>query len=145
MSVSVSPKAMLILADALTAQPFALRRGAMFLLRSFIHARTIAGPEITRRMPTKARMTCHQLRATKPLTRLARAEPIIPKAMPMAAKIPANLAMSKGWAGAGLASGEAGAAAGAALILSVASFISLASFSAALLLMRFCTASAILR
>ena len=137
---------MLIFDDALTAHPFALRRGAIFLRRSFIHAIIMAGPEIARSTPAKARITCHHAKAKIPLARLARAVPIIPRAIPKAAKIPANLPMSKGCASAGFAAAPAaGAAAGAALIFSVASFIILASLSAAFLLMRFSITVAILR
>ena len=146
MSVRVSPNGMLIFDDALTAQPLALRSGAMLRRRSLSHARTIAGPEITSMMPTNARMSCHHMRANIPFARAARAEPIMPIAIPMAAKIPANLAMSNGGVGAGLPSAPAtGAAAGAALIFAVALAIILASLSAALLVMRFSTAFAILR
>ena len=147
MSVRVSPNMMLILDEAFIAQPFALRSGAMLRLRSLSHAMTIAGPEMTSMTPTKARITCHHLRAKIPFARLARAVPIMPTAIPKAAKIPANFPISNGAASAGFtgAAPGAGAAAGAAFIFSVASFIILASLSAAFLLMRFSTAVAILR
>ena len=109
---------------------------------------TIAGPEITRRTPTNARMTCHHSRANIPLAKLARAEPIIPTAIPKAAKIPANLPISNGAASTGFAaaaSPPAGRDVGAAFIFAVASFMNFASLSAAFLLMRFSIATAILR
>ena len=146
-SVSVSPKGMLIFDAALTAQPFALRSGAMLRRRSLSHASTIAGPEMTSMIATNTRMSFHHAIALRPLNITTRAEPIIPRAIPIAAKIPANLAMSNGGAAAGAALGSvpAGSAAGAALILAVASAIIFASLSAALLLMRFSTVFAILR
>ena len=141
-SVRVSPKGMLIFDAALTAHPFALRRGAMLRRRSLSHARIIAGPEITRMIPMNTRLSFHPMPFIES-TRPESAVPIIPKAMPIAAKIPANLAISNGGA-TGFAS-AAGTAAGAALILAVASAIILASLSAALFVMRFSTALAILR
>ena len=80
----------------------------------------------------------------------------MPNAIPMAAKIPANLAISNGGAAAGLAAagstpsagagaGAAGRVVGAALILAVALAIIFESFSAALLLIKFSTATDILR
>ena len=136
---------MLIFADALTAQPFALRSGATFLLRSLSQASTIAGPEITRRIPTRSSIYSHHSKSESPSARVTNAVPIIPRAIPIAAKIPANLAMSNGAAAAALPpSAFAGSAVGAALILSVAFFIILASLSAADLVMRFSMAVAIL-
>ena len=118
-SVRVSPNGMPILAVALTAQPFALRRGAMFLLRSLSQARIIAGPEITSIIPTKRRISSHQSSSASPLATDTNAVPIIPRAIPKAANIPANLAMSNGGAAvlAASAFALAGRAAGAALIL----------------------------
>ena len=138
---------MLILEAAFIAHPFALRSGAILRRRSFIHAITIAGPEITRSTPTNARISCHHLRANIPFAKDANAVPIIPTAIPRAAKIPANLAMSNGGATSGFAASvpAAGTAAGAALIFAVMSDMIFASLSAALLLMRFSTAVAILR
>ena len=143
-SVRVSPKGMLILEAALTAQPLALRRGAMLRRRSFIHAITIAGPEMSRRMATTTRMVFHHASFKIPENMVVTAVPRAPRAIPMAAKIPANLAISNGGAAAGLPS-AAGTAVGIALILAVASAIIFASLSAALLLMRFSIALAILR
>ena len=98
MSVRVSPNMMLILDEALMAHPFAFRSGAMFLRRSFIHAMTIAGPDITSMIPRKESMSCHHVRAYMPLASEARAVPIMPTAIPRAAKMPANFPMSNGWA-----------------------------------------------
>ena len=142
-SVKVSPKGMLILEAALIAQPLALSKGAMLRRRSFSHAITIDGPEITSIMPTKAAISCHKSRSRIPLNREVRAVPIMPTAIPMAAAIPANLAMSKG--GAALASAASASATGAALIFAVMSFIMFASLSAALLLMKSSMATAIRR
>ena len=144
-SVRVEPNGMLILAAALTAHPFAFRRGAMLRRRSLSHAMIMAGPEITRIIPINTRIS-FQPRPLSESTRPERAVPIIPNAIPMAAKIPANFAISNGGAGAAaFPSAAAGTAVGTALIFSVAFFIIFASFSAALLLMRFSTAADILR
>ena len=143
-SVRVSPKGMLILEAALTAQPFAFRSGAMLRRRSLSHARIMAGPEITSMIATNTRISFHQGRALRPLKIATRAEPIIPRAIPMAANIPANLAISNGGAATGFVP-SAGKAAGAALIFAVASDIIFASLSAALLLIRFSMVLAILR
>ena len=144
-SVSVSPNRMLIFDEALIAQPFALRSGAIFLRRSLSHAITIAGPEIASIIPINTRISFHPIPFIES-TRPERAVPIIPKAIPIAANIPANLAISNGAAGACFAaSPPAGGTNDAALIFSVASFIILASLSAAFLLMRFSMTVAILR
>ena len=144
---------MLTFEDALTAQPLALRSGAMLRRRNFSQARTMAGPEIRRRSPTNARITCHHFSAKIPFAKDASAVPIIPNAIPMAAKIPANFPISNGClaAGAGVDAAAAspsgftsGSLSGIAFILSVACCIILASFSAAFLLIRFSTTVAIL-
>lgn len=148
MSVSVAPNCMLIFDEAFTAQPLAFRRGAMFLRLSFIHAITIDGPDMRRRIPMITSIACHQLSATKPFARLTKNEPIIPRAIPIAANIPANLAMSNGGAadgtGADASAGVAGIL-GASVIFLLASAIILASLSAADLFMKFSTVFAILR
>ena len=126
-SVKVSPNGILILAAAFTAQPLAFKSGAMLRRRSFIHAMTIDGPEIINKIPKNDNTNCHHSRAKIPSAKLANAVPIMPTAIPIAAKIPANLAMSNGGVAAGLAAsagaapsagaaGAAGSAVGAALI-----------------------------
>ena len=131
-SVNVSPKRMLMIEGALTAHPFAFKSGAIFLRLSFIQAMTMDGPEIISMIEINRITICHHFNTMKSLKMLDRAVPIIPKAIPKAAKIPANFPISNG-AGAA-AAGSLPIFAGAVLIFSVASFRIFASFSAALLL-----------
>ena len=99
------------------------------------------------------RSNCHHVRAKIPFANAVRAVPIIPRAIPIAAKIPANLAISNGGVGvaafaaspSAAGAGVAGRDVGIAFIFSVACDIILASFSAALLLIRFSIVVAILR
>ena len=141
MSVRVSPNGMLTLEEALIAHPLALSRGEMLRLRSLSHAKIIAGPEIMRRIPTNNMMSSHHLSSASPVKRATRAEPIMPTAIPMAAKIPANLAISNGGLTAAAAFGSVPSAGVATviealLILALAFSIIFASFSAAFLLIR---------
>ena len=92
----------------------------------------------------KTATNCHKSSSNTPLKIEARAVLIIPTAMPIAAKIPQNLAMSKG-CDAALASVVSASVTGVGVIFAVMSFITFASLSAALLLMRSSMAVAIRR
>jgi len=76
------------------------------------HASIIEGPDTSSMAPTSANGICHHLSARKPPATAASIVPIAPTAKPMAAKIPANLAISNG------AGGVAGAPATAGVALS---------------------------
>src|SRR3990172_7204714 len=103
-AVSEDPKGMLIFARAFTAQPLASRMGPRFLFLSLSHARRTEGHETTRISAANNRGTCHQARRNSPAMADAKAAPIAPIASPIAAKIPANLATSKGGGGGGTGS-----------------------------------------
>ena len=80
---------------ALMAQPLAFRTGPRSRLRSLRQAMNMDGPEMSSRIPTITSSNSQNLREAAPLITATRNWPIKPMAMPMAAKIPANLAMSK--------------------------------------------------
>jgi len=127
-SVSVLPNGTEMIASALTAQPLALSTGARLRRRSLSHAIIILGPLMTSNIHTNTISSCHQYSFARPAKHATHAVPIIPNAMPMAAKIPANFAMSN----AGFFSAAGSAAAPSAF--DVISSKDFASFSAADLL-----------
>ena len=94
--VNVFPKAILMVARALTAHPFASSNGARFLFRSLSHAMIIDGPEIARIIPNKANGIFHHDKPKNPVSIEAITDPIAPRARLNAAKIPTNFPMSKG-------------------------------------------------
>ena len=126
-SVSVTPNGTEIIVSALTAHPLALSTGARLRRRNFIQAIIILGPLITKRMQTRISRYCHQAKPFIPAATSTKAVPIMPKAIPMAAKIPANLAISNA-----CFLGAFGSAAASALVFMSSN--AFASFSAADLL-----------
>ena len=120
-----------MIASALMAHPLALSTGARLRRRSFNHAITMLGPLMTNRMQAKMISSCHHVKPLKSLATAANAVPIMPNAIPMAAKIPANLAISNVVLGAAVASPSFLIAASALVVMSSKA---LASFSAADLL-----------
>ena len=140
--VSVAPKAVLTRTWALMAQPLALSTGPRLRRRSLVQAMNIDGPETIITIAARRMMMLYHLSVTN-APRPAKAAAMAPKAKPMAAKMPANLAMSNGAflsAGAAAASGAAPSAGFVANLsvavsaLAVRLSICLASFSAAFLL-----------
>src|SRR5659263_737893 len=89
---------MLILARALTAQPLASRIGPRLRFRSFSHARNTDSREIARMMQIITTGICHQVNLRIPVRTEASVAPMAPIARPIAAKMPANFAISKGGA-----------------------------------------------
>ena len=96
--VSAVPKGMFILARVFTAQPQASRIGARLRSLSFSQANTMDGPDTAKMIPTNDIGICHHANRKNPVITEAIAVPMAPIANPIAAKIPANLATSKGWA-----------------------------------------------
>ena len=117
-----------------TAHPLALRIGARLRLRSFSHAITIDGPEMTSMMPKMVAISCIHPRLVRVARALARKVPMDPRAIPIIANIPANLDTSKALACFGASWAGAAALSPAALIFAVASVITLESCLAAILL-----------
>ena len=77
------------------AQPLALRTGPRLRFLIFRQAMNMEGPEMTSMMPMMTASSCQMLsEATPPMT-ATRKLPRKPRARPMAAKMPANLATSK--------------------------------------------------
>ena len=93
--VSVELKTTLIMASALIAHPLALSIGAKLRLRSLNHASTMDGPEMTKRIATMAANNLYHSKALIPFAKSTKTDPMAPNAMLIAAKIPANLAISK--------------------------------------------------
>ena len=89
------PKAPVTRARALMAQPLALSTGPRLRRRSFRQAMNTEGREITSMMQAITRRNCQIFSDAMPWIALTRNWPRKPRAMPMAAKIPANLAISK--------------------------------------------------
>ena len=137
-SVNFKPNGTEIIESALIAQPFAFSTGAKLRRRSFIHAIIILGPLMMSKMQTKMIRYCHHGKSFIPSPTFTNAVPIIPNAIPMAAKIPANLAISK----ADFFSAFGSAAVATFAVMSSNVF---ASFSAADLLILSSTHFAILR
>ena len=82
-------------AEAFTAQPLALSTGPRSRLRSFLQVMNTEGSEITSMMAMMMSTSFQSLRAAIPFTRETTNWPMSPRAIPRAANIPANLAMSK--------------------------------------------------
>ena len=91
----ILPMQILIFILELIAHPLALSTGPRLRRRSLSHARNIEGPLIITITASIISGRLYQCAVT-PFAKLARAVPINPMAMPMAANIPANLAMSNG-------------------------------------------------
>lgn len=128
-SVRVAPNGILTSDAALTAHPLALSIGAIFLFLSLSHAMIMLGPDMRRSIARMTRMACHHLSAANPAASATSAEPIMPRAIPIAANMPANLAISN-------CCGVALGSAGVSCSLAVVSDMICESFSAALLLIR---------
>src|SRR5512146_886306 len=94
MAVSEAPNGMLMRTLALMAHPQASRIGPRLRRFNLNQASIIDGPETASIRPATARGTCHNLRLKMPLTTEARIPPMAPIAKPIAAKMPANLAIS---------------------------------------------------
>ena len=126
--VRVAPNLMFTSSLLLIAHPFALSTGPRLRLRSLSQAMNIDGPLITS-TSTKKQMNILYHGTMS----FAIALPMKPTPMPMAAKIPANLAMSKVL----LMVSSLGSVFSCALFaFSVSPALTLLSFSAAFLLMR---------
>ena len=137
--VSMEPKVVLTFTIELMAQPLALSTGPRLRLRSLSQARSMEGPLMT--TTTKAMAISGLYHAwTRNLATAASATPSAPTARPMAAKMPANLAMSKAGLGAEAPSRAFSSAALVARSVVVLSALAvmlsncLLSFSSALLL-----------
>ena len=126
--VRVLPNLTLTRDWAFMAQPLALRMGPRSRLRSLRQAMNMDGPEIRSSTTATMRRNCHQVMPLKAATIPARAAPIRPRAMPTAAKMPAYLAISKGWA--------LGLPSAAVCVASVRPAMDFSFFSAAFLSMR---------
>ncbi len=96
--MSAVPKGVFILARVFTAHPQASRIGARLRSLGFSQANTMDGPDITKIIPTSDIGICHHANRKNPVITEAIAVLMAPIAKPIAAKIPVNLATSKGWA-----------------------------------------------